>query len=106
MTALPVEMWTRRATDVEALPLDGVHALHVGEMWLRSHGVEVAHRHPTVLGRALVVPTGSGVFQVARLGQRLVLDKVTGRFAVCDEDDFRLLHDERAPVTRCGGVGA
>ena len=111
MTSPRVESWTRRPIDVEALPLDGLHALHVGERWLAMHGLEVAHRHPAVLGRALLVPVGpGGAFRVARIGQRLIFDAVTGRPEVLDEDEFLLLHERttarRAPVTACDGVEA
>ena len=100
MTTIPrVETWIRRPIDVEALPLDGLHALHVGERWLAMHGLEAAHRHPAVLGRALLVPAGpGGAFRVARIGQRLIFDAVTGRPEVLDEDEFLLTHDRRTPT--------
>ena len=91
---MTVRRWTRRATDVDALPLTDQRDLHCAEGWLRGHGVDVAHRHPALAGRGLLVPGPGGLLSVARLGQWLVHDLTVGGFTVEHDGDFRALHRE------------
>lgn len=98
------ERFTRNATEVEAMPLDGPADLHLVELWLRGHGLRVSLTHPTLISRGLMVvgPTGF----VARLGQWVVHDITAGTWGAVDDRLFRtglyapLLADVRALAAR------
>lgn len=51
MTVGPA-LWTRRATDVQALYLGDLSDLRCGELWLRGHGQPAATTHPARMGAA------------------------------------------------------
>ncbi|SNR32912.1 hypothetical protein [Blastococcus mobilis] len=88
-----ISLWTRQPSTVEALQLVELRDLHAAELWLRGHGLESAHRHPALAGRGLLVPAGpGGIFTIAKLGQWLTRDRVTGDFAVPDDRTFRRVH--------------
>lgn len=91
MTA--VEHWVPLPNPVEALPLDGPADLQLAECWLRAHGLPTVPGHPSAVGRAVVVPGRRGF--VARLGQVLCHDTVTGEFRAVDDAVFRGSHDQR-----------
>ena len=80
----------------ETIHLTDTAALHAAEEWLRAHGLESAQRHDALTDRALLLPVGRGWFQVARLGQWLVLD----------EAGVVHVRDEPGAATRCGRIRA